>query len=146
VDCTYDALNRPLTITRPISSTNTNLQSTTIAYSGRTRTVKDPYSHVTTMMMDVNGNLLQTKDPIGYSVTRSYDATGSLIGITDSVGNTLLKNVTLQYGIKPFVVASTDADRGAWTYTVDSLGDRCEGAAFLHDLRCALTPLEADGT
>jgi RHS repeat-associated protein len=121
---TYDALKRPLTITRPISSTNTNLQSTTFGYSGRTRTVKDPYSHVTTMMMDVNGNLLQTQDPVGYKVTRSYDAAGSLIGITDNVGNTLLKNVTYQYGIKPFVVASTDADRGAWTYTVDALGER----------------------
>jgi len=121
---TYDALKRPLTITRPISSTNTNLQSTTFAYSGRTRTVTDPYSHVTTTITDVNGKLRQTKDPIGYSVTRSYDAAGSLIGVTDSVGNTLLKNVTYQYGIKPFLVASTDADRGAWTYTVDSLGER----------------------
>ena len=120
----YDALKRPLTITRPISSTNTNLQSTTFGYSGRTRTVKDPYSNVTTMMMDVNGNLLQTQDPVGYKVTRSYDAAGSLIGITDNVGNTLLKNVTYQYGIKPFLVASTDADRGTWTYTVDSLGER----------------------
>jgi RHS repeat-associated protein len=121
---TYDALKRPLTITRPISSTNTNLQSTTFAYSGRTRTVTDPYSHVTTTITDVNGKLRQTKDPIGYSVTRSYDAAGSLIGVTDSVGNTLLKNVTYQYGIRPFLVASTDADRGAWTYTVDSLGER----------------------
>jgi len=76
------------------------------------------------MMMDVDGNLLQTQDPVGYKVMRSYDAAGSLIGITDNVGNTLLKNVTYQYGIKPFVVASTDADRGAWTYTVDSLGER----------------------
>jgi RHS repeat-associated protein len=79
---------------------------------------------VTTTITDVKGNLRQTKDPIGYNVTRAYDAAGSLIGVTDSVGNTLLKNVTYQYGIKPFLVASTDADRGAWTYTVDSLGER----------------------
>lgn len=79
---------------------------------------------MTTTITDVKGNLRQTKDPIGYNVTRAYDAAGSLIGVTDSVGNTLLKNVTYQYGIKPFLVASTDADRGAWTYTVDSLGER----------------------
>jgi YD repeat-containing protein len=120
----YDVLNRPLAVTRPISSTNTNLQSTTYGYSGRTRTVKDPYSHVTTMITDVNGRLRQTKDPIGYNVTRAYDAAGSLTGVTDSVGNTLLKNVTYNYGIKPFLVAATDADRGAWTYEVDSLGER----------------------
>jgi RHS repeat-associated protein len=44
--------------------------------------------------------------------------------LTDSVGNTLLSGVTYAYGLKPFLVARTDADLGAWTYTVDSLGER----------------------
>jgi RHS repeat-associated protein len=123
----YDALNRVTSVTRPISSTNSNPQSTTYGYAGRTQTVSDPYNNKKTAVIDVNGWMRQTQDaqsPTGYKVTRSLDAAGSLIGITDSIGNTLLKNVTYRYGIRPFLVAATDADRGAWTYTVDSLGER----------------------
>jgi RHS repeat-associated protein len=120
----YDVLNRLTSVTRPISATNANLQSTVYAYTGRALAVSDPYGHTKTTVTDVNGWLRQAKDPIGYNITRTYDSAGSLLGITDSVGNTLLKNVTYNYGIKPFLVAATDADRGAWTYTVDSLGER----------------------
>jgi YD repeat-containing protein len=119
----YDLLNRPTSMTRPISSTNSNPQSTTYGYAGRTRTVSDPYGHVKTSITDVNGWLRKTKDALGFTVARGYDAAGSLTGITDSAGNTLLKNVTVVYGVKPFITAATDADRGAWTYTVDSLGE-----------------------
>jgi len=126
----YDELNRPLSVTRPISSTNSTLQSTSYAYVGRKTTIYDPYGSTKTLINDVNGWLRQTQDALGsgstpgYTVTRAFDAAGSLTGITDSVGNTLLKNVTVVYGVKPFVTAATDADRGAWTYTVDSLGER----------------------
>jgi RHS repeat-associated protein len=57
-------------------------------------------------------------------ITRAFDAAGSVIGVTDSVGNTLLSGVTYAYGLKPFRLAATDADRGAWRYTIDSLGER----------------------
>lgn len=120
----YDVLNRLTAITRPISSTNSNPQSTTYAYAGRKLVVSDPYSHTKTIVNDVNGKLRQTTDALGYKITRAYDAASSLIGVTDSVGNTLLSGVTYQYGIKPFRVADSDADRGAWTYTIDSLGER----------------------
>ena len=120
----YDLLNRPLSVTRPISSTNSSPQSTAYAYAGRTLTVKDPYGNKKITITDVDGRLRQAQDALGYYVTRSYDAAESLIGITDSVGNALLKNVTVVYGIKPFVTAATDADRGAWNYTVDSFGER----------------------
>jgi RHS repeat-associated protein len=119
----YDMVNRPTSVTRPISSTNSNTQSTTYLYEGRTHITKDPYQHAKTTVMDVNGWLRETTDAIGYSVTRAYDAAGSLTGVTDSVGNTLLSGVTYAYGIKPFLTAATDADRGAWSYTVDSLGE-----------------------
>ena len=123
----YDTLNRITSATRPISSTNSNPQSTTYGYVGRASTVTDPYGSNKTTVTDVNGWLRQAKDaqtPTPYTVTRAYDSAGGLTGITDSVGNTLLKNVTLVYGIKPFVTAATDADRGAWSYTVDSLGEK----------------------
>jgi RHS repeat-associated protein len=120
----YDVLNRLTSVTRPISSTNSTLQTTGYSYAGRTSTVTDPYGHTKTTITDVNGWLRQTKDALGYSVTKAYDSAGSLIGTTDSAGNSLLKNVTYAYGIKPFLLGATDADRGAWSYIVDSLGER----------------------
>jgi RHS repeat-associated protein len=120
----YDVLNRLTTATRPISSTNSNPQSTTYAYAGRKLTVTDPLGNTKTTITDVNGWLRQTTDGIGYKITRTFDAAGSLIGVTDSVGNTLLSGVIYAYGLKPFRLAATDADRSAWTYTVDSLGER----------------------
>jgi len=120
----YDGLNRLSSTTRPISSTNPTLQTTIYGYAGRQRTVKDPYGNTKTIIKDVNGWLRQTKDAIGYNITRTFDAAGSLTGVTDSVGNTLLSGVTYMYGLKPFRVSANDADRGAWGYTVDSLGER----------------------
>jgi RHS repeat-associated protein len=120
----YDVLNRLTTATRPISSTNSNPQSTTYAYAGRKLTITDPLSNAKTIIKDVNGWLRQTTDALGYKITRTFDAAGSVTGITDNVGNTLLSGVTYAYGLKPFLLARTDADIGAWTYTVDSLGER----------------------
>jgi RHS repeat-associated protein len=119
----YDALNRVLSVSRPISSTNSTLQTTSYAYAGRKFTITDPYGNTKTLIKDVKGALRQTKDALGYNITRSFDAAESLTGVTDSVGNTLLSGVTYVYGLQPFRLGATDADRGAWTYTVDSLGE-----------------------
>jgi RHS repeat-associated protein len=131
----FDVLNRVISETRPISSTNSSPQSTGFAYAGRTLTVTDPNGHKKTTITDVNGWLRQAKDALGFYVTKAYDSAGSLIGVTDSAGNSLLKSVTYAYGIKPFRLAATDVDRGAWSYTVDSLGERtswtdAKGQAF----------------
>ena len=138
----YDALNRLIESERPISAssgqTNCNpltvppasgCQGTSYAYAGRKLTVTDPLGNTKTTITDVNGWLRQTTDAIGYKITRTFDAAGSLTGITDGVGNTLLSGscnggACYNYGIKPFRVSATDADRGPWTYTVDSLGER----------------------
>jgi RHS repeat-associated protein len=120
----YDLLNRPSSVTRQISSTNSSPQSTTYTYAGRKLITTDPYGHTKTTISDVNGWLRRATDALGYYVTRAYDSAGSLIGITDSAGNPLLNGVTYAYGIKPFRLAATDTDRGAWSYTVDSLGEQ----------------------
>ncbi|HEX4243233.1 MAG TPA: RHS repeat-associated core domain-containing protein [Steroidobacteraceae bacterium] len=120
----YDSLNRLTSASRPINSMNSTLQTTTYAYAGRKLTQTDPQIHTKTTITDVNGWLRRTTDGVGYYVTRAYDSAGSVNGVTDSVGNSLLTNVTVAYGIKPFVTGATDADRGAWLYTVDSFGER----------------------
>jgi len=133
----YDVLNRLVESERPVSASSgqtycnpttvppvSGCQGTSYAYAGRTTVTTDPLGHTKTTITDVNGWLRRTTDALGFYVTKAYDSAGSLIGVTDSVGNSLLKNVTVVYGIKPFVTAATDADRGAWSYTVDSLGER----------------------
>jgi RHS repeat-associated protein len=133
----YDVLNRLVESERPVNASSgqtycnpatiplpSGCQAASYAYAGRTTTVTDPLGHAKTTVTDVNGWLRHIKDATGYTVTRSYDSAGSLIGITDSASNTLLSNVTYNYGIQPFLVGATDADLGAWTYTVDSLGER----------------------
>ena len=120
---TYDVLNRLTQTQRPISSTNSTLQTTTIAYAGRTTTVTDPLSNAKTTVSDVNGWLRQTKDPYAYTVTLAYDAVGDKTAVTDSLSNNLWSG-TYAYGISAFLTSMTDMDRGAWTYTPDALGER----------------------
>ena len=119
----YDVLNRPTRVQRPISASNSTLQSTTYAYAGRTTVVTDALSNPRTILTDVNGRLWQTKDAYGYTVTTAYDAAGSKTSVTDSQGNTLLGSATYAYGVSPLLLGATDMDLGAWTYSYDALGE-----------------------
>jgi RHS repeat-associated protein len=120
---TYDVLNRLTQSQRPISSTNSNLQTTTYAYAGRTTTVTDPQSNARVAVTDVNGWLRQTKDPMGYSVTLAYDSAGSKTKVTDSLGNTLWTG-TYNYGLAAYLASAADMDMGAWSFTIDALGEK----------------------
>ena len=119
----YDVLNRPMLIERPISQSDSTLETTSYDYALDTTTIKDPYENTRTLTRDVNGWLRQTQDSMGYAVSLGYDAAGSRISATDSLGNTLWSG-TYAYGIAPFLVGESDMDRGAWGYTVDALGER----------------------
>jgi RHS repeat-associated protein len=120
---TYDVLNRPAQIQRPISATNSTLQTTLFGYAGRTSTVTDPQTFATTLVTNVNGWRRKTTDAYGYALTFDYDPAGSQTRVTDSSGNTLWSGTYL-YGIAPLLVGETDMDRGTWTYTVSALAER----------------------
>ncbi len=120
---TYDVLNRLTESQRPISSTNSNLQTTSYAYAGRTSTVTDPLSNTRTLIHDVKGWLRQTKDAYGYTVTTAYDGHGSTTKVTDSLSNTLWTG-TYNYGLGAYLASATDMDMGAWTFTRDALGEK----------------------
>jgi RHS repeat-associated protein len=134
----YDVLNRLIEVERPVKAGGSQTfcnptqppvsgcQGISYAYAGRKFTVTDAKGNRKTTIIDVNKWLRKTTDAIGtgYTVTRAYDAAGGLIGITDSVGNTLLSNVTINYGLGSYVIAGTDADLGAFTNTYDSFGER----------------------
>jgi RHS repeat-associated protein len=119
---TYDSLNRLLTSQRPISATNSALQTTTMQYAGRTRTVTDPQGKVTTTIIKVSGKVGRTKDSNGYFVNFNQDAFGSLLSVTDSLSNTL-RTMTYAYGLKAFRTSLTDMDLGSRSYTPDALGE-----------------------
>ena len=120
----YDLVNRVTQVQRPISATNSTLQTTLYTYQGRTSTVKDPLLNVTTKIMQVTGNVGRSMGANGYYQNFTYDAFGSLLTTTDSASpaNTLHAS-TYAYGVEPFVTASTDMDMGSWSYTVDPLGE-----------------------
>ncbi|MHB8811832.1 MAG: FG-GAP-like repeat-containing protein, partial [Steroidobacteraceae bacterium] len=118
----YDILNRLTQVQRPISQSDSSLDTTTYGYQGHMRTITDANGHERTLIHDVNGWLRQTKDDLGYTVILGYDAAGAKTSVTDSLGNTLWKG-TYAYGVAPFLVSETDADRGTWSYVVDPLGE-----------------------
>jgi RHS repeat-associated protein len=118
----YDVLNRPTQSQRPISATNSTLQTTTFGYAGRTSTVKDPLGNTTTKISLVTGPLARSQDPAGYYQNFTYDAFGALTAVKDSASNALF-SASYAYGAQAFQTAATDMDLGARSYTVDPLGE-----------------------
>jgi RHS repeat-associated protein len=119
---TYDVLDRLTQTQRPISASNSTLQTTTVSYAGRTTTTTDPQGKTTTTITKVTGSVGRTKDHNGYYVSFNHDAFGSVLSVTDSLSNTL-KSATYLYGTQAFPQTSTDMDLGAWSYTFDALGE-----------------------
>jgi RHS repeat-associated protein len=119
----YDVLNRLTQSQRPISSTNSNLQTTSYAYAGRMTTITDALSNTRTLIHDVNGWLRRTTDAYGYTVTTAFDAYGSKTAVTDSSSNTLWTG-TYNYGLGPYLASASDMDMGTWTFTRDALGEK----------------------
>ena len=119
---TYDILNRLTQSQRPISASNSTLQTTLYGHQGRTTTVTDAQSKVTTTITKVTGSLGRAKDQNGYYVSFNHDAFGSVLSVTDSLSNTL-KSTIYSYGLSAFPQSSTDMDLGARSYTIDALGE-----------------------
>jgi RHS repeat-associated protein len=127
--CTYwttnshDALGRLTRTQRPISATNSTLQTTMIQYAGRTTTITDPQGKVTTNIAQVTGSVGRTIDNNGYYINFNHDAWGSVLSVTDSLSNTLRTMTPYAYGIAAFETSMTDMDLGTRSYTHDALGE-----------------------
>lgn len=149
----YDDLNRVTLQQRPISASNSTLQSTSIAYSGRTIRVTDPQGTVTTKISTVVGSLGRSQDHNGYYQSFSYDAVGSLLSVSDSLSNTLF-TATYDYGIAAFRRSVSDMDLGTRSNTYNALGELVNGSdgkgqsfsATFDALSRPLTRVEAEGT
>jgi RHS repeat-associated protein len=119
----YDNLKRLTQSQRPISATNSTLQTTTIQYSGRSTIVTDPQGKVTTKITKVTGSVGRTKDNNGYYINFNHDAWGSVLSVTDSLSNPLRTMTPYAYGIAAFKTSMTDMDLGSRSYTHDALGE-----------------------
>jgi RHS repeat-associated protein len=118
---TYDLLNRVKSVSRPISSTNSNPEYTNYDYQGRKSTVQDPKGYTTTNQTDVIGELGIVTDPDGVSkTTYGYDPFGNLTSIKDPALNQTVRTFdALGY----LLTATSDPDRGSWTFQYDSFGE-----------------------
>jgi RHS repeat-associated protein len=119
---THDLVNRLVKSQRPISASDSSLQTTAIQYSGRTTTTTDPQAKVTTNITQVTGGVGRTMDNNGYYVNFNRDAFGSVLSVTDELSNTL-RTMTYAQGVKAFRTSLVDMDLGTRSYTIDALGE-----------------------
>ena len=120
--CTYGTTLQYDVLNRLTQSQLTGFAATTFSYAGRRTVTTDQNGHSKTVLTDVGGNLRQTTDANGYAITLAYDAAGSHTGTTDNQGHQLWTG-TVNYGIAPFTVNTTDLALGARSYTYDALGE-----------------------
>ena len=123
---TYDSNGNVLTVTAPISATNSATTTYTYNSFGEVLTATDPMGFVTTNTYDGNGNLLSVTTPApgngaAASVTKfAYNSLGQLTTITDPLGHA----TTLTYTTAGLIQTITDAQSNVTTYAYDTRGDR----------------------
>jgi YD repeat-containing protein len=118
----YDLINRPTSISRPISDTNPAIQSTTFFYEGLTSKVRDAQNKDSVKIMSAAGLLARSVDHDGYYQSFDYDAFGNLSRVQDSVsGNPPLQ--TSVYNTRGMLTQRTDMDMGTWVFDPNALGE-----------------------
>ena len=122
----YDVNNNLISVTAPISSTNSATTAYTYNSFGEVLTVTDPLGFVTTSTYDTNGNLLSVTTPApgngaSASVTQfAYNSLGELTKITDPLNN----QTNIAYFPSGLIQTITDAQSNVTTYAYDSQGNR----------------------
>lgn len=117
---TYDLIGRPIAISRPISDSNSTLQSTEIYYEGLTTRVEDAQGKESTKVFNAAGQLARSEDHDGYSQQFNYDAFGNPKQVLDSAGNTLQSST---YNLRGMLTQRADMDMGTWNFTPNALGE-----------------------
>lgn len=108
----YDALDRPLTVTYPDGNT------ATYEYHGRQERRVDVLGAATVFVRDSDGRLITRTDAAGATTTYGYDLLGRLVSITDPDGNV----VHQEYDSLGRRTVLDDPDHGRWLYTYDAIG------------------------
>jgi RHS repeat-associated protein len=148
---TYDLIGRQTQSSRPVSDSDSTIQTTTTYYEGLTTRVVDAQGKQSTTVSTVLGQVARSADHDGYAQLFSYDPFGNVAQIQDSLGNILQTNI---WNIRGVRIGSTDVDMGTWTYTPNSLGEiltqvdaNAKTTTFTYDaLSRLLTQSEPDGS
>ncbi|MFO1394051.1 MAG: polymorphic toxin type 10 domain-containing protein [Steroidobacteraceae bacterium] len=115
----YDLLGR-VTSQRLLQPGGAVDRAYAIQYSGRRVQVTDPLGRTRARISDVSGRLRRVVDPApGGTTSYDYDAFGGLVRIQDPGGAVSAGT----YNLRGFRTQWTDADRGAWTYSGNSLNE-----------------------
>ena len=116
---TYDLLDR-VTAQKLFQSSGALDRTTTLSYSGRTTRITDPLGRTRTQVVDVAGRLRRAADPSpGGTTSYDYDSFGGLSRIQDPIGTVS----SGAYNARGFRTQWSDADRGTWTFTGNSLNE-----------------------
>jgi YD repeat-containing protein len=116
----YDAVSRPTSVWRYVSSTNTTNQISQTAYEGLTVRTVDEEGKQNWQNKNAIGKVVRTIDHDNYRVGFEYDAFGNPKRVFDSSGATLQSNTYNNSGHK---TASNDIDMGGWIYLPNAHGE-----------------------
>ena len=116
----YDRLNRQTQTSNPISDSDPTLQYSYTYFEGLTTRIVDANGKERKSIRNVGGGVAQSRDHNAYGQNFDYDAFGSAIRVVDTGGVTLQSNTIDNVGFK---TASSDPDRGAWSFVYNSLGE-----------------------
>lgn len=147
----YDLVNRPTTVSRPISDANSTLQSTNFYYEGLTTRIVDAQSKQSVRVSNSYGQLYRSTDHDSYYQAFDYDAFGNPKRVQDTNGNVLQ---TATYNLRGMLTQRVDMDLGTWNFTPNALGEtvsqtdaKSQTSTFVFDLLGRLTSrTEAEGT
>lgn len=115
----YDLLGRVVSY-RLLQPSGTVDRSYLFRYAGRQVQATDPLGRTRTRVTDVAGRLRRVIDPApGGTTSYDYDAFGGLVRTLDPGGAVS----TGSYNVRGFRTQWIDADRGAWSYSGNSLNE-----------------------
>ncbi len=148
---TYDVVNRATAVSRPISDSNSTLQTTLTFFEGLTTRIVDSQSKQSVRVSNAYGQVYRSTDHDNYYQAFEYDAFGNPKRIQDTSSNVLL---TSTYNLRGMLTQRVDMNMGTWSFTPNALGEtvsqtdaKSQTTTFVFDLLGRLTSrTEAEGT
>ncbi|HET9268590.1 MAG TPA: RHS repeat-associated core domain-containing protein, partial [Vicinamibacterales bacterium] len=136
VEFSYDVLGRP-TGERLVEAGGALKRQSSNAYEGLSVTSTDALGHSTTATRLAWGPIAETVDALSGRTRYEYNAFGALARVRDA-SNGLV--ATIGYDARGWKNSVNDADRGAWAWTRNALGE----TTALRDAKGQLTKFEYD--